>query len=88
MHDLPTLPPSYRGADLLEMFTVFYDPLDYPGRYVVRRFRILHGDAMPDAEPLTVTHSLTAARHAIPDRCDAMLIRSPEDHPSVVETWL
>jgi hypothetical protein len=76
----------------LSMFTVYDSPADYPGRFVVRRFTIGRGsdnhDPVPDPEPMFVGPDLESARDAIPLSADACLHRSPEDEPSIVETWV
>jgi hypothetical protein len=69
---------------MLEIFTVYFDPSDFPGMYVVRRHVTGVG---PDAEPLIVTDTLQIARNAIP----AYLVpmdRHPQDDPCILETWL
>ena len=64
------------------MFVVYFNPQDFPGKYVVRR----HVGTRPDAEPLIVCDSLHQARSAIP--ADTRLDRSPDDDPVIVEVWL
>jgi hypothetical protein len=73
----------------LAMYTIFRNPSDHPGRYVVRRFLIAgSADPVPDPEPMFIGGSLEAAREAIPLESDFCLNRSPGDAPSIVETWL
>lgn len=63
-------------------FTVFYNPRDFPGKYVVRLF-----DGKAPTRLMTVKDTLEAAHSSIPPmfyRVD----RSPEDDPVIVETWL
>lgn len=63
-------------------FTVFYNPKDFPGKYVVRLF-----DGKAPTRLLSVKDTLEEARKTIPPmflRTD----RHPADDPVIVETWL
>ena len=84
----PIVPPR---AELepppLETYTVYRNPADYPGRYVVRRFVCAAGRPIPDPTPVSVSTSLTDARNAIPGRL-VRFPRDPTDEPAIVETWL
>lgn len=75
---------------ILEIWTIYDNPLDYPGFYVVRVFHInstTRGGAVPEPEPRAVARSLDEARDAIPEGL-AMLPATPGEHPSIVESWL
>lgn len=77
-------------ANAFIMFTVYRDPSDYPGKYVVRRSRIVGAEILMDATPLAVTGSLADARVAIHKTDRPGLIcqqRLPEDEPQIVEVW-
>jgi hypothetical protein len=78
------------GKPRLAMFTVYRSPVDYVGRLVVRRFSIVAGNTepVPDFEPIFVGPSLEAARAAVPPEAGVCFHRSPDDEPSIVETWL
>jgi len=70
---------------MLEMFTVYFNPSDYPGKWVVRKW-LVGKELQSDHEPLIVCDSLQEARSAIPeDLC--CLQRNDEDEPQIVETW-
>jgi hypothetical protein len=71
------------------MWTLYRSPDDHPGLYVVRRWVVPRsgGDPVPDPEPLYVGRSASEARAAIPSQADAIIHRSPDDEPSIVETW-
>lgn len=84
-----------RGGGL-EMWTIFDHPADHPDRVVVRRFVVgpapategrpagIHsGDAHLCASVSEARKWLAGERPGL-----ACLSRSPEDDPSVVETWL
>ena len=74
-------------TDVLHMWTVYENPSDYPGRFVVRRFSITEGRVQRDTFPVVVVDTLQEARdHVPPGRC--MLPRSVGDDPVIVEIWL
>mgnify|MGYP001590155104 CR=1 FL=1 len=74
-----------RDPDVLDMFTVYENPRDAPGLFVVRRHVIGPGGPQP-AEGFAFS-TLTAARAAIPPGCFC-LGRQPTDEPQIVETWV
>lgn len=67
---------------MLEIYVIYQNPNDYPGKFVVRRWRGLTPD--PHAEVRT---TLTAARAAVPPGL-VLLSRCPDDDPCIAETWL
>lgn len=79
---------AHESGPKLRTYTIYADPLDAPGLYVVRGFTIVPGaDAVPDADPLLITDSLERARAALPPGLHN-LGRDPSDHPSIAETWI
>lgn len=66
-----------------EMFTVYENPRDYPGKFVVRRWL----DFIPDTKPMIVCDSLDLARAVIPQSA-VCLGRYAEDDPAIREVWL
>jgi hypothetical protein len=75
------------GPKQLRTYTIYVDPLDAPGVYVVRGFTITSGESIPDPDPTAVVDSLDEARAALPPGLYS-LGREPSDHPSIVETWI
>lgn len=73
------------GEAPLEIWTVYWDPADAPRRFVVRRFELQDGKAIPRDAWHGAT--LEAVRLAIPAG-RARVPPSTEDDPSVVELWL
>jgi hypothetical protein len=72
----------------MEMYTIYCNPLDYPGKYVVRMWLIIGGfpDPVP-AETQSVVDNLEQARARIP--ADMTRIdRLPGDDLAIVETWV
>ena len=71
---------------MLDMYTIYCKPLDYPNNYVVRKYRVALGDVAPTDE-IHIGDTLEEARAFIPYGL-VPLMRDPQDHPSVVETWV
>ena len=76
--------------DSLSIFTVYENPRDYPGSFVVRRFEVTRNGALPEPLPLVVTDTLEEARAAIKRASPgaAWVTRNPEDDDPIVECWL
>lgn len=72
--------------DHLIVWTIYDNPLDYPGKVVVRAFTITPGEAVPSGT-YHICESIEQARRLIPEGLTRMP-RSEEDHPSVVESYL
>lgn len=72
------------------MYVLYNNPLDYPGKYVARRFLVgdpAFPDGIPDRLPLVVAESLADARRALPaGLCN--INRSNGDEPHIVEVWI
>ena len=74
------------GNTTLWMWTIYVNPADYPGKYVVRRFGIFPDGPVPDPEPWAIRETLEGARRRIPSYC-VCSGRLEEDEPHIVETW-
>lgn len=73
----------------MRMATIYCSPLDHPGKWVVREHLIYTGEAEPTVGALLgVADDVEQARALVPPELDYALTRSPDDHLSVVETWL
>jgi hypothetical protein len=70
----------------LEMWVIYYDPKDYPGKWVVRLWQIGVEGVTALPEPF-VCDSLAEAREAVPPGC-SWLDRAPIDEPQIKEIWL
>lgn len=64
------------------LFTVYYDTLDYPGKYCARLF-----DGQQPTRLLVVADTLEAVRKAIPPQF-WRVPREATDDPKILETWL
>jgi hypothetical protein len=79
---------STDGEVALKTYTIYQNPLDYPGKFVVRAWLIIAGFPEPvPAETQGVTDSLEQARACIPAEM-ARIDRSPGDDLAIVETWV
>lgn len=87
----------------LTIWVIYYNPRDYPGKYVTRAQDIVRGNTEPVIRSdCTVHDSLDAAREAVPrfqhhsmggdGRVYAseyvLVARHPSDDPTIVETWI
>jgi hypothetical protein len=78
------IPPNSR--DCLSIYTVFDNPTDYQGQFVVRRFES-RGTGVTPCEVVATGKSLTEVRDQLPKGL-MKLDRHPNDDPNIVETWL
>lgn len=72
----------------LTIHTVYFNPTDYPGQYVVRDHYVLaDGGESYCGKPRIVTESLEKARDIIP-RGKVPFQRNEQDDSVIVETWI
>jgi len=69
----------------MDIYTVYFNPSDYPGKYVVRVTTIVGARGIV-GDP-GVFDSLENARECIPQSLMRM-DRLPEDDPVIVEVWI
>jgi len=86
-HRISIRPKTAFGAEPIYSWTVYRNPLDYPGKFVVRRFDVSQPPPMPDPEPWAVSNTLEEARATLPGWA-VVLARSEHDEPQIVETWI
>jgi hypothetical protein len=74
------------SGDILSMWVIYFDPTDYPQKWVVRRWDVGHGivRAQPKA---AICDSLRKARTFIPFGL-VRLDRMEADEPQIKEVWL
>jgi hypothetical protein len=73
---------------VLTIWTIYFNPKDFPGRWVTRNFLIVRGTPAPVAgNNIFLSDSLQAARSVIPDDMTC-LGRQDEDEPQIVESWI
>ena len=73
-------------SDIFQMFVIYENPSDYPGKFVVRRWEVDSGDLYVATE-CVVVETLKQAREAIPPGL-YRLNRNCFDDPVIVETWI
>lgn len=75
-------------ADPVMMWTIFNRPSDFPGGYIARLFEV-HATSDGGSQPTghTMTGELAFIRTWMDFQGLTCLTRSPEDDPTVVETW-
>lgn len=72
---------------ILDTWTIYDSPADFPGLFVVRRWEIRHGyDPIPTDDVATAS-SLSQARRNVPSGC-VRFHRNASDDPTIVETWM
>lgn len=72
----------------MAMYCVTFGPQDHPGKWVVRRWNIYPGYAVPDKEPHLVADShadVQAYRH---QHGAILLAPHPADDPVIREVWV
>lgn len=70
--------------NVLEMFTVYWNPKDYPNKFVVRRFLMSGAHPTPTPkEVIAVTLTLREARDKIPNGLHCL----QGDDPYILEVW-
>ena len=73
---------------VLPIIVIYKNPLDHPGKYVVRRQWAGQGNVLIEPGALAVVDTLDEARAAVPPEQDTCLGRNPEDDPAIFEVWL
>jgi hypothetical protein len=71
----------------LPMWVIYWNPRDYPCRYVVRRWLVGASGAVADDEPNAVVDTLDEARRSVPQGL-ACLNRAEADERQIVEVWI
>jgi hypothetical protein len=72
---------------MMEMWTIYDHPRDYPHCFVARRFLVYAGASKPTDEIVTAP-DLEMVRRWCRFRGLACIPRDPNDDPKIVETWL
>lgn len=68
------------------MWVIYFDPLDYPQKWVVRRWSIGEGKVEADREAIIYT-TLQEARNSLPWQASTRLNRAPCDEKQIIEMW-
>ncbi|MCC6172097.1 MAG: hypothetical protein IT481_08715 [Gammaproteobacteria bacterium] len=71
---------------MLEGWTIYDHPLDYPQHFVARRWTARDGEVMATAE-MYIGETLAEVRELLPPGL-VCIPRLPADDPAIVECWL
>jgi hypothetical protein len=71
---------------IMTMWTIYYNPSDHPGKYVVRGHDIEAGKSVPKPW-CKIVDTYDQAKAQVPRGLFRMLPH-PKDDPVIVETWL
>lgn len=70
------------------LFTVYYSPTDFPGKFVVREWRTFRGDSTVYASRMAISgDTIEEVREHIP-KTMTCIARFADDHPHIVESWI
>lgn len=76
------------GDLIMCQYAIYQRPVDYPTKFVVRRWDVIEGRAHPKPHPRVATATtLEEARALIPDHC-VNIGRAPDDDPVIAEVWV
>lgn len=78
--------PAHDNRDVLNIWTIYFNPVDAPGKYVLRRFEVHEGQSVPCER--YVADDIQLFRTEMRRRGLVMMNRDPNDHETVVECWL
>jgi hypothetical protein len=73
-------------SDELMVWTIFHNPLDHPGKWVLRSFTVRPLQVQPSAD-CVVADSLEQVRAALPGGV-YLLPRDLLDDPAIYESWV
>jgi len=76
-----------KNDDALCMWTVYAHPLDYPERFVARKFEVGANGPRPTTD-IFLGDTLADVRGMMRMLGLTCLTRSPQDQPQIVETWI
>lgn len=71
----------------LSIYTIYQNPSDFPGKFVVRQSLITENGINLVDPPVSITETLEEARQTIPEGL-TLIPRLPYDLPVIVECWI
>jgi hypothetical protein len=72
----------------MNTYAIYYNPTDYPGFYVCRRWASSAAGIVPDPEPLMMCQDIERIRELLGYMGLVRLMPAEGDDPVIVETWL
>jgi hypothetical protein len=77
-----------KDGERITFWTIYQNPADYPGKFVVRAHWVAGGDGHVKYSPeCTVHDTLDEARAAVPPGC-FLFPRDPSDDAVIAESWM
>ena len=73
--------------DNMYTYTVYKNPRDYPGKYVVRRWQVVPCIA-PDAKPFAIEETYDKIQKQMEELGLYKMTRMPDDDPAILEVWI
>ena len=77
----------FKEGDALVVWTLYHNPTDYPGQFVLRRALVRKNELIRDREPTCVSPQLSDILAALPAE-SFFIPRHPNDAPAIVGTWV
>lgn len=84
---MPDTTPDPTPPDVVDMWTVYENPSDYPGEFVARRFVVAMGRYGPTTDVVRGA-TLDALQAQLNGLGRTWLPRMPDDEPQVLGVWL
>lgn len=77
-------------ADTLDMFIIYRNPSDYPGKFIVRQWIVGGGPLRAAKEPLAIADTLQLARICLHTARPGLTLlgRFDDDDPAIEEVWV
>ncbi len=72
---------------VLDLWTIYQRPLDFPQHYVARRWEVRHSGPRPTAD-IIVAEDIERLRDAMRARGLHNIGRKPGDEAQIVESWI
>jgi hypothetical protein len=72
---------------VLSTWTIYHNPLDYPGMWVLRRWDVIPGGGLRPHGQACICYSLEHARAGVPEGL-VCFPRNEADDPAIFETWI
>lgn len=73
--------------DHLDLYVVYFNPKDFPDKFVARKFIIDYSGRQTPGHIIATANTIEEVRAKIPEGLYRQ-IRSENDDPCIVETWL
>lgn len=75
-------------GNTLLLYTIYDSPKDYPGKFVITKWKVAYGVTIADPDYKFVVDDLATCREEMRRLGLYRLGREPGDDPVIVETWV